>query len=134
MTAVEAKAKMEGWRDVLKAKLEGVAKGPWSVQINALACWYIAPGEGKGGAVVDSALPTGMSAGNPNLPFIAFSRSAVPAQLALIEAILKLYDEEPLPDGTIDSDELADGVRAGQEQALIVAAEAMEPFMAQVAE
>lgn len=39
MTAEEAKTKLEAWRDLLKAKLEGVTKGDWRGSYDGIYAW-----------------------------------------------------------------------------------------------
>ncbi len=80
MTATEARAKLEGWRDLLKVKLEGVTHGPWHLDGDAIYAW-----NGKKNAY----LTEGEFIEGKDATFCVFSRAAVPALLVGIEAVLK---------------------------------------------
>lgn len=150
MTATEAREKLEGWRDLLKAKLEGVTPGKWYWEygMTMRTAWgLIAEREGKGDRYI-------LRFEGPNdiencpkpeadMILIEMAQPFARAMLAGIEAALNQH-MEPVP---LDCDDSGSGYEERQiegyksrldcwqdsEDLMIVSvAKAYEPFFQEV--
>lgn len=144
MTAEEAKTKLESWRDLLKAKLAGVAHGPWQWDQIPLKipkgedAWILGPLVEAGGsrnlmvqAVIRHQAPWAPKKADRGL--MELSRSAVPAMLAGIEAALNIFeDEQKYSKDKPDGPAMAAGSIDVANDFMCRVAEAYEPYFQEV--
>lgn len=133
MTAPEAKAKLEAWRDLLKAKLEGVTPGPWWMDFDHSEKIMRVGVEAEKSPTHPHYVffaPDTKEVDQENSHFVALSRSAVPAMLAGIKAVLKNWEGIKEWDGCGDAHD--QGKCDGAKEDVIALAEAYEPHFQEV--
>lgn len=137
MTATEAREKLEAWRDLLKAKLEGVTPGPWGEENNIAGQDFIfQESDGRGfyeyNRIMSSEKEHGWDTMRANTNFIILSRSAVPAMLAGIEAVLADYKRCQVKEGDASFNRDTQMTFAGTSEMMMEIAEAYEPFFQEI--
>ncbi|KKM76736.1 hypothetical protein LCGC14_1377170 [marine sediment metagenome] len=141
MTSEEARTKLEAWRDLLKAKLEGVHSGPWRVDPDDRPKmeWndqIIRPGgirnDGLTVCFMSNDEWDGDHGQKPDSNFIAFSRSAVPAMLAGIQVALKEHEKISSIERADELTKYGEGSFAQSCQLLMATARAYEPYFQEV--
>lgn len=138
MTASEARAKLESYVVILKARLEGTTPGPWDFGTyggpsSGGSGYWLEGGNRKKGQHFLGEFPGHKT----DLAFCVFSRSAVPALLAGIEAVLEEYADVCLAaegDDAGPSGPWAITARGTAKDMLIEFAQSMEPYFKEVSE